>query len=189
MKSAINSIKMLLIMVVLTGIIYPSFITLTGKLFFNRKVNGTLIEVNGKTIGSELIGQNFTDSKYFVGRPSASNYDTLASGASNKAVTNKEFQAFIKKTYEDLSVKYKTKDIPKELYTMSGSGLDPHISKEGALIQVYSVATERSFSKEKTEALKNLVEELTEKRTFGVLGEERINVLKLNIELDKLALE
>lgn len=189
MKSLIISMKMLLVMVILTGIIYPSFITFTGKLFFNKKVTGSLIESDGNTVGSELIGQNFISTKYFVGRPSVSNYDTLVSGASNKAVTNKEFQNFIKKTYEDLLIKYKTKDIPKELYTTSGSGLDPHISKEGALLQVDYIALERGFDKKTIEDLKILVQTLTEKRTFGVLGEERINVLKLNIELDKLALQ
>lgn len=186
MKSIVNSMKILILMIILTGIIYPSFVTLTGKLFFNKKVNGSLIVENNKIIGSELIGQNFNDSKYFIGRPSISGYDTLIGGASNKSITNKEFQNFINENYKQLVSKYKTDYIPQELYTASGSGLDPNISKVGALVQVNSISLKRGFDNKTKENLIKLVNQITEKRTFGVLGEERINVLKLNIALDKL---
>jgi len=189
MKAFINSLKMLVIMIIITGILYPCFVTLTGKLLFNKKVRGSLVEVNGVVVGSELIGQNFSEDKYFVGRPSVVEYKSISGGASNKSVTDKTYQETLKNRYDELSKKFNIKDLPRELYTASGSGLDPHISKEGALVQLDSVAKARSFDHSKKEKLWELINNLTEKRSFGILGEERINVLKLNIALDKLALQ
>lgn len=184
MKSIVNSIKMLLVMIVITGCIYPLFVTLIGKLVFNKQVNGTIIYQNNQAVGSELIGQNFTSDKYFQGRPSVSNYDTLPSAASNKSVTNKNFNDTVTAKYNELSIKYNQKDIPKEMYTASASGLDPHISKQATLIQIDKICTARHFTAAQKAQLVLLINNLTEKKDFGIFGEERINVLKLNLAVD-----
>lgn len=184
MNNIISSLKMLLLMTVLTGIIYPVFITAVGQVLFNREANGSMITANGKIVGSELIGQNILSDKYFKGRPSAVNYETVPSGAANKSVTNRDFNEYVNKNYNVLVQKYNTKDIPQELYLNSGSGLDPHISQKAALIQIDSVAEERKLSYDQKKKVKKMIYEMTEKRDFGIFGEERINVLKLNIAVD-----
>lgn len=186
MNAIVNSLKMLLVMTVITGIIYPMFITVTGKVLFSKKAEGSIIYINGKPVGSELIGQNFSDNRYFHGRPSASNYETIPASASNKSVTNREFNDEVKKRYEELSKEYSSNNIPQEMYLKSGSGIDPHISPQSALMQIERVAASRNFSADKKEKLKNIITALTEKRDFGILGEERVNVLKLNLAVDKL---
>jgi potassium-transporting ATPase KdpC subunit len=182
MKNFIISIRMLLVMIVLTGIIYPLSMTLIGQVFFKGKVNGSIININGINAGSELIGQKFVSEKYFLGRPSAADYATVPSGASNLAPTSKTLVENIEKQKK----LFGSPDIPSDLLFTSGSGLDPHISPEAAYFQMERVAKSRNFDITKREKLKKLVDQFIEKRDFLLLGEERVNVLMLNIALDKM---
>lgn len=182
------SIKLFLVMVIVTGIIYPVTVTALGQLFFNDKVNGSIVEKNGVKVGSEFIGQNFTDPKYFFGRPSETGeypYNTLSSKGSNKAIESKEFEILVNKRIEKLKEfdKDNKKKIPIDLITASGSGLDPEISVDGALYQVERVAKYRNLPKETVE---KLIKENTEKSILGLFGVDRVNVLKLNLALDEI---
>jgi K+-transporting ATPase ATPase C chain len=170
-------------MIILTGIAYPLLITGIARVAFNEKAKGDIIVMNDKMIGSKLIGQKFTSEKYFWGRPSASDYVTVPSGGSNLAPTSK--------TLSDNMEKQKTlygnkRNIPTDLLYSSGSGLDPHITPEAAIFQIERIAAARNFDGRKTEDLKRLIVQLTEKRDFFVLGEDRVNVLLLNMALDKM---
>jgi K+-transporting ATPase ATPase C chain len=185
---------MLLILTVITGVIYPLAVTGIAQVAFPKQANGSLIMVNGKPVGSELIGQQFDAPKYFWGRLSATgdfpynafNADTLTGssgsnyGPLNPALT-KAAQARIDALKE--ADPDNTLPIPVDLVTASGSGLDPHISVAAALYQVHRVATARGLSEE---AVKALVDQYTEGRQFGFLGEPRVNVLELNLALDGL---
>jgi K+-transporting ATPase ATPase C chain len=184
-------------MTLLTGVVYPLVVTEIAKGLFPDKVSGSLLKSpKGDIIGSSLIGQKFTQPIYFQGRPSAGDYATVASGASNKGATS----ADLKKSVEDRIAYWKSTallnnagnesekisiKIPDELLFASGSGLDPHLSPATVLFQVKGVAKARHFNDAQTEKLKKLIESMTEKPQFGILGQERINVLLLNIELDK----
>jgi K+-transporting ATPase ATPase C chain len=172
---------------------YPLVVTGISKGLFQDKASGSILKsAKGDVIGSSLIGQKFTRPIYFQGRPSAGDYATVASGASNKGPTS----ADLKKAVEDHIAYWKpaaflnnpgngTVKIPDELLFASGSGLDPHLSPEAVLFQVNSVAKARSFNDTQKEKLVKLVETLTEKPQFGFLGQTRVNVLLLNLELDK----
>jgi potassium-transporting ATPase KdpC subunit len=177
-------------MTVLTGIIYPLCITLIGQIIFPLKSNGSLIKVDNKLVGSELIGQNFTSKKYFHSRPSVIDYNPLPSSGSNLSVTNqilKETVETRKFLFDSINQMAENEKIPVEMLYASGSGLDPHISIEAAKLQVNRICLSRSFSATQKYQLINLIDSLSENRQFGFLGEERINVLKLNIELDKIS--
>jgi len=176
------------IMVLLTGIIYPLFITLIAQIVFPHQANGSLIESEGKYIGSELIGQQFDQEGYFWGRPSAtqpSPYNGSASSGSNYGPSNEELLGSVQKRIEALkkSDPGNTLSIPVDLVTYSASGLDPHISRAAALYQVPRVARQRHMSEE---ILQEMVNRFTEGRQFGVLGEPRVNVLQLNLSLDEI---
>lgn len=171
----------------LTGLIYPFAVTGLAQVFFPRMANGSLIDENGVLVGSELIGQAFSDPKYFWGRPSATAafpYNAAASGASNLSPANPVFIQAIEERAASLQAADpgNLAPIPIDLLTSSGSGLDPHISVAAAIYQVPRVARERGLPE--TEIL-DLVNQNTEKRLFGVLGEPRVNVLKLNLALDR----
>ena len=183
---------MLLVLTVLTGVIYPLAVTGIAQVVFPHQANGSLIMVNGKAVGSELIGQQFDDPKYFWGRLSATgdfpysafNAETLTGssgsnyGPLNPALT-KAAQARIDalKTADPTN----TLPIPVDLVTASGSGLDPHISIAAALYQVHRVATARGLDEAQ---VKSLVEKYTQGRQLGFLGEPVVNVLELNLALD-----
>ncbi len=182
------AIMSLVLLTVLTGLIYPMAVTGIAQVVFPRQANGSLIVKDGKAVGSELIGQPFDDPKYFWGRPSATSPfpdNAGASAGSNLGPTNPA----LKKTVQDRIDALQAVDpdnkspIPVDLVTASGSGLDPHISPAAALYQVHRVATARKMDEAK---LRQLVDQHTEGRQFGFLGEPRVNVLKLNLSLDSL---
>jgi potassium-transporting ATPase KdpC subunit len=183
-KQIIMSLKVILLFTILLGVMYPFFITGIGQLFFPLKSNGSLIQSSGKTIGSELIGQEFKSNKFFHGRPSFSNYNPLPSGASNFSLNNKKLieMTEINRNYFD-SINENHSKIPIELLYNSGSGLDPHISPEGAKLQAKRIARERDLD---IRLVYQIINTHIEKKQFNILGEERVNVLLLNIDLEKL---
>ena len=186
LKNLKQAVVILALLSALTGIIYPLFVTAIAQLAFPSKANGSIIYKGGLAVGSELIAQAFSDPKYFWGRPSAtSGYpdNAMASGGSNLGPTNPALaDAVDARATALLAADSGNKSpIPVDLVTASGSGLDPHISPAAALYQVPRVARERGLS---VEMLRGLVAKHTEKRQFGLLGEEKVNVLELNLELD-----
>lgn len=185
----INSLKFLLLMTILTGVIYPLFITLIAQLFFGEKANGSLYHKDDEVKGSFLLGQNFSNSIYFHSRPSAINYNPMPSGASNLGLTSKLLlQQFQEKKIQFISANLldSTQQIPSEMLFASASGADPHISKQAAYLQIPRIVRARNLDAELTNQIYKLVDENTEKPEFGFLGVERVNVLKLNISLDQL---
>jgi potassium-transporting ATPase KdpC subunit len=181
-----QSLVMLLAMTVLTGVAYPLVVTGAAQLLFHDAANGSLIERNGKTLGSELIGQPFTDPKYFWSRPSAtapSAYNSTASSGSNQGPTNPALTDAVKQRIEALRAADpgNTAPVPVDLVTASGSGLDPHISPAAANYQLTRVARTRGLA---VADVADVVAQATEGRQFGLLGEPRVNVLKLNLMLD-----
>ncbi len=179
---------MLLVLTVITGVIYPLVVTGIAQVAFPHQANGSLITVNGKTYGSELIGQQFDAPKYFWGRPSATlpkPYNAASSSGSNLGPTNPALISAVTarvKALHDADPE-NTLPIPVDLVTASASGLDPHISVASALYQVHRVAAARGLSEAD---VRSLVEKYTEERQFGFLGEPRVNVLLLNLALDGL---
>ena len=174
---------MLLVLTVITGVIYPLVVTGIAQVVFLHQANGSLITINGKTYGSELIGQQFDDPKYFWGRLSAANYNAAASSGSNYGPLNPALLDTVQVRVNALKMAdpENTLPIPVDLVTASSSGLDPHISVAAALYQVHRVAAARGLSEAD---VKSLVEKYTERRQFGFLGEPRVNVLLLNLALD-----
>jgi K+-transporting ATPase ATPase C chain len=175
---------MLLVMTLITGVAYPLLVTALAQVFFRDQANGSLIERNGKVVGSALIGQPFSDPKYFRGRPSATSpmpYNGAASSGSNQGPTNPALHEAVKERISSLGG---AKPVPADLVTASGSGLDPHISPAAAEYQLERVAKARGMSPAQ---LKALVEKHTEGRQLGILGEPRVNVLRLNLALDAAA--
>jgi potassium-transporting ATPase KdpC subunit len=173
---------------VLTGVFYPFLITGLAQLIFPKKANGSLIVKDGKTFGSELIGQPFSDPKYFWSRPSATGpfaYNAGASSGSNYGPINQTYLDGVQKRIQDLKSAdpQNSKPIPADLVTASGSGLDPNISIAAALYQLPRVARIRGFNEGK---LRTVVDQYTEGRQLGFLGESRVNVLKLNLVLDAM---
>jgi K+-transporting ATPase ATPase C chain len=189
MRSQIRPALMaLLIFTVLTGLLYPLVVTGIAQLAFPHQANGSLIVVNGKTVGSSLIGQQFTDPKYFWGRLSATGpypYNASASSGSNLGPTNPALLDEVKARIAALKAADpgNTQPIPVDLVTSSGSGLDPDISVAAALYQLPRVARLRGLSET---AVLALVNKYSQGRTLGFLGEPRVNVLQLNLALDAL---
>lgn len=183
------SFKALILFTIITGIIYPLLITGISKLFFSYQSEGSLIKVDGKIIGSELIGQKFDTSIYFNSRPSAIDNNPMPSGASNLGPTSDK----LKKTVDERRINFTTQNnlskdvyIPDDAVFASGSGVDPDISVDNAKLQIDRIVTARNFDENKRKMLEVLINSLITKPQFGILGEYRINVLKLNIMLDKL---
>jgi K+-transporting ATPase ATPase C chain len=176
---------LLFVFTVITGVIYPVVITGIVQAAFPSQANGSLIIVNGKTYGSELIGQQFDDPKYFWGRPSAAGYNAAASSGSNLGPTNPDLVKVIQARIDALKAADPDNalPIPVDLVTASGSGLDPQISVAAALYQVHRVASVRDLSEE---AVSLLVKRYTTGRQFGFLGTPRVNVLLLNLALDDI---
>jgi len=170
----------------LTGLIYPLFMTGVIQIAMPKQASGSLIVVDGKIVGSELIGQNFTSPSYFHGRPSAVNYAGNGSGASNFGPTNKNLMEQVRQRISEVRTENNLSSnatVPSELVLTSGSGLDPHISMEGAMLQVPRVAVARGIPESE---VKVLVYQHIEPAQFGIMGQERVNVLNLNLALDGL---
>jgi potassium-transporting ATPase KdpC subunit len=178
------ALLMTLLLCVITGVVYPGAVTGLSQVLFPRQANGSLVSVNGRVVGSALIGQSFTRPEYFHGRPSAAGdgYDPRASSGSNKGPTDSALAARIAARVDTAVAAGAVRgQIPADLVTASGSGLDPHISPANARVQVARVASARGVTSAQVQAL---VDAHTERRTLGILGEPRVNVLLLNIALD-----
>lgn len=189
MKTITQALILFLLMTAITGIAYPLVVTGLAQAAFPHQASGSIVYRDGKAVGPELIGQNFTSPRYFHSRPSAagqSGYDAASSSGSNLGPTNKE----LVKSVADRAAKVREENglakvapVPGDLVTASGSGLDPHITPAAALIQVPRVANARRLPEE---TVRNLVEQNIEGRQLGLLGQPRVNVLKLNMKLDTL---
>jgi K+-transporting ATPase ATPase C chain len=192
------AIVVLVALTLLTGLIYPLVMTGIAQVIFPSQANGSMIEQNGKVIGSKLIGQNFTSDKYFHGRPSATTapdpkdptktapapYNASNSGGSNLAPSNKALIDRVKGDLAKLQKENPGTPVPIDLVTTSASGLDPNISPDAALFQVPRIAKARNLPEDR---LRQLVEDNTDDRLLDLLGEPRVNVLTLNVALDRLA--
>ena len=183
MKNTISILKLTLLLIVLLAVIYPMIIWGIAQAAPNSG-KGETISANGKVVGYQKIGQKFDKSNYFWGRPSAVDYNAAGSAGSNKGPSNADYLAVVQKRIDTLLLVHpylQKSDIPADMVTASGSGLDPNISPEGALIQVKRIAKERKLSEEQ---VKRLVENKIYKP--NLVGTSFVNVLELNIELDKL---
>jgi K+-transporting ATPase ATPase C chain len=192
------ALVLIIALTLITGLIYPLALTGIAGVIFPYQAQGSLIEKDGAVVGSELIGQVFADEKYFHGRPSATNTpdpndptknvdapNTAAnSGGSNLGPTNKALIDRVKSDVDKLKAENPSAPVPQDLVTTSGSGLDPHISPEAAFFQVPRIAKARSMPEDR---LRQLIAAHVEGRLFGLLGEPRVNVLKLNMALDRVA--
>jgi K+-transporting ATPase ATPase C chain len=184
----LQSVRMLLVLTVITGIAYPLLVTGIAQLAFPGKANGSLIRDGDKVLGSALIGQPFAEPKYFWSRPSATApmpYNGGASSGSNQGPTNPALKEAVEGRVKALreAGSDASKPVPVDLVTASGSGLDPHISPAAAEYQAGRVAKQRGIAEDK---VNSLIQHHTEGRTFGFLGEPRVNVLGLNLALDEL---
>jgi len=184
-KNLMISIWMTLATTLLLGIVYPLVVTGLAQVMFPRQANGELIkQPGGKIAGSSLIGQPFTSAGYFHSRPSAAGpagYDPMASGGSNLGPTNKALLDRVSASVQSLRAENSSAHIPADLATASASGLDPHLSPAAADFQVPRVARERGITEPEVRAL---VKQHTKERQLGFLGEPRVNVLELNLDLD-----
>ncbi len=190
MKTTLIAFRLFLVMTLLTGVLYPLAVTGLGQGFFSHKANGSVLQgLQNKAIGSELLAQKFDSVIYFQSRPSACDYGTVASSASNKGPTSADLQ----KTAQERRTTFRVhnnlasdQEVPSEMVFASGSGLDPHISPEAARLQMSRVAKARGCNEEQTQALKQLVERSVKSPQFGMFGIPRVNVLQLNRAVDAL---
>jgi potassium-transporting ATPase KdpC subunit len=185
-RNLLISIWMTLATTVLLGIIYPLVVTGLAQVLYPHRANGEIIESRGKLVGSRLIGQPFTAAGYFHSRPSAAGpagYDPTQSQGSNLAPTNKALLDRVSASVQTLQAENPNTPIPIDLVTASASGLDPDISPASAEFQIPRVAKERKMSEAD---LRSVVQRHTQQRQFGILGEPRVNVLELNIDLDQI---
>ncbi|MDF2985793.1 MAG: K+-transporting ATPase, subunit [Eubacterium sp.] len=201
MKVFLRAITVTIALFILCGFIYPLAMTGISQLVFHKQANGSIVESNGRAVGSELLGQNFTDARFFHGRISAVNYNTykpedkvpdkdgktaysgVSSGSANLAPSNPALTERVKKDIETFLIAnpgIKKEDIPADLLTSSGSGLDPNISPEAARIQIPAISKASGLS---SKELEGIVDKYTNGRALGIFGEPRFNVLKANLEI------
>jgi K+-transporting ATPase ATPase C chain len=185
MKSWSISIRLMILMTLLLGVIYPFTVTGLAKFIFSDQANGNLVSKGGQVVGSRLIGQEFHKSEYFWSRPSAINYNPIPSGGSNQGPTSKALYELTRSRRQKLIEAHpdQTNEPPQDLIFASGSGLDPHISPAAAYYQLERVAKARNIQPDE---LKNLIEKSTETKVLGFFGEPRVNVFLLNLNLDQL---
>ncbi|MGA2602807.1 MAG: potassium-transporting ATPase subunit KdpC [Verrucomicrobiia bacterium] len=186
MKLLIQSIRQTILWTIIAGVAYPLVMTGLAQVLFHRQANGSLIERNGKVVGSELLAQQFTGDKYFWPRPSTGSYATVPSGASNLGPTSQALQSNVTANAAAFRTGNKLPadaPVPADMVFASGSGLDPHISPEAARLQVARVAAARGITENQ---IKALLERFVEPPQWGIFGEPRVNVLRLNVALDEL---
>lgn len=184
-KYLLPSLKLSLVFLILCSVLYPLFISAVAK-FAPGGGKGETLSVNGKVVGYANIGQKFTADKYFWTRPSAVDYNAAGSGGSNKGPSNPDYLKQVQARIDTFLVhnpSVKKSEIPSELVTASGSGLDPDLSPQGAYVQVARIAKARDIS---AQTVQTLIEQQIRKPLFGLLGPQKVNVLKLNIELDNI---
>lgn len=190
MNTTLIALRLFLVMTLLTGVLYPLAVTGIAQGFFNAQANGSVLKgAQNQVLGSELLAQKFDSVIYFQSRPSACDYGTVASGASNKGPTSKALQDLVQErraAFRTANGLAAAQAVPGDMAFASGSGLDPHISTEAARLQVARVAKARAFDAAKTQVLQKLVDNAVESPQFGIFGQERVNVLKLNIALSQL---
>jgi K+-transporting ATPase ATPase C chain len=187
MKEIKTAILMLIVFTVICGGIYPALVTCIAQAVFPRRANGSfIVDTSGRIVGSSLIGQPFSDPKYFRPRPSATadfGYNPMASGGSNSGPTNPAYQETVAERVKGLRDAELGRPVPAELVQASASGLDPHITPEAAMVQIPRVAKARGMTEN---ALEMLVLAHTRDRQLGILGSPRVNVLEVNLELDRM---
>lgn len=181
-----TSIRFTVLTTIVCGLLYPLFVTGVAGILFPHQASGSLILQNGQVIGSELLAQSFTSDRYFHPRPSAAGngYDATSSGGSNLAQSNAKLVQRIQGDIDKLAAQNPGKPVPIDLVTTSGSGLDPDITPDAAFYQAERVAKARGLSQDQVH---RLIQQHIEGRQLGLLGEPRVNVLTLNLDLDKLA--
>ncbi|WMJ23593.1 K(+)-transporting ATPase subunit C [Paludicola sp. MB14-C6] len=198
LKTAKNVVLLSLVLLLVCGILYPLLVTGIGQLFFPKQANGSLIKVDGKVVGSQLVGQDFKDDRFMKCRPSAVNYNTytkeekengtyggVGSGSQNLAPSNKKLIERVEKDIENFLKKnpdVKKEDIPTDLLTASGSGLDPHISPASAKVQFPALIKSTGLSESQ---LNEIVSNNTKGKVLGIFGEETVNVLEVNLDIAK----
>jgi len=190
MKLLTKCFRLFFVMMVLTGIVYPLLVTLVAQLVFHAQAEGSLLTVNGKAVGSALLAQKTENPKYFWPRPSADDYGTVPSGASNLGPSSAALQKAINDQATKVRATYKLAadaPVPDDLLTASASGLDPHLSPAAVQLQIDRVAAARGFNADQKLKLSALVAAQTEGPQLGFLGNARVNILLLNLALDKLA--
>lgn len=180
-KNLVTAVLMTIATTILLGVIYPLVVTGLAQLLFRDKANGQLIEANGQIIGSRIIGQGFSGPSYFHSRPSAVNYDASASNGSQWGPTNQKLIDRVQGDVTALQIENPNVPVPVDLVTASASGFDPHITPAAAKFQIRRVAAARQVPESE---IANFVTEHTAGRTWGLLGEPRVNVLELNLALD-----
>jgi len=189
MKTISIAFRIFLILTLLTGIAYPLLVTGITQVAFPSKANGSLILHQNRVVGSEWIGQTFDSAVYFTSRPSAISYQTLPSGGSNLGLTSSKLKGQVdarKKQFLASNGLDEKTVVPSEMLFASASGLDPHISPEAALLQVNRISAARHLNSTQKQKLFQLIEQHTEKPQFYCLGEKRVNVVLLNLSLDKV---
>jgi potassium-transporting ATPase KdpC subunit len=184
-----TALRAITLFTILLGIVYPLIVTLIGQTIFHEKSNGSIITRNNIKIGSILIAQDFGSDKYFTSRPSAIHYNPFPSGGSNLSPTDMR----LKQNFETRAVKFSNKNhintksiIPSEMLFASASGVDPHISKFSALLQLNRVALKRNLDEISRAKIERVIDSLSHKTIFGILGDLYVNVLELNLKLDEL---
>ena len=189
MKDILIAFRLFLVMMVLTGILYPLSITAIVQLLFPHQATGSMIIIDGEIRGSELVGQKFVSERYFWSRPSAINYNPMPSGASNLGPTSVALQKAVaqrRATLDSTAMRSYHGPIPVEMLFSSASGIDPHISREAARLQIDRIVRTREFNPEQKSKLIDLVEHFVEPPQWKIFGEPRVNVFLLNIALDQL---